>query len=220
MSELDAEVKRVASATARRILNKYPDYVDDVVSQTMICWEDWKQRGVKSPKAWAREVAKNLALEIIKEEKKQTVLAEKNAAWQPMTSTNDGLLNLMTTDCQNTLIALVAITEQARESSLDEIDQAIYECVYRRNLTYQETAAELDIEEDAVRQRVHRLIVKVRNQVHARIRGDKNLRQMLQHFLDDPKWLGRVLSDIMLQIAQKGKDALEKAIRNVSLISL
>src|SRR5437016_661457 len=82
-------------------------------------------------------------------------------------------------------LRLIQIIEQAREVSLDETEQAIYECVYRKDLDYKATAVELAIEEAAVRQRFHDLVLKVRDEVYMRIRRDQNLQQALRDLLDD-----------------------------------
>ena len=85
-------------------------------------------------------------------------------------------------------IRLLQIIEQACESSLDnKTDRAIYEGLYQKKLGYSEIAAELGIEETAVRQRVHHLALNISENVYVRIQGDQQLRKMLQHFLDAPK---------------------------------
>jgi len=204
--------------THRMLNNQYPHLTEDVVSRVMIQWNNWRRRGdVEHPKAWAREVARNVALEIITEEKKQATIAERLVTRQEMTSTNDGLLNLLLAEGQDTLISLISITEQALEASLDEIDRAIYERVFQQDLNCKVTAAELGMDEAAVRQRVHRLVLKIRDEVCVRIRGDQNLRQWLQHFLDDRKWLGKILTLALKEVAKRGKDALDKAIRGTMI---
>jgi DNA-directed RNA polymerase specialized sigma24 family protein len=217
-AERDTDVERIAKATATRIMRHYRDQVDDVVSQVMTLWREWKGR-VKAHKPWARTVTKNLSLKILEEETRQEAIAVQ-CVQQERSATNDGLINAITRDCQDTLLTLIGITEQARESLDDETDRKIYHRYFQERLNYKEIAYDLAMEEDAVRQRGCRLIGKIRKEVHARIEEDRSLKQMLQHLLDDPKWLGEVVALILQEMAQKGKEAFENVIRGTTLISL
>lgn len=220
MAELDHEVRQVALQAAYGILNKQHSHlIDDVVSHVMIQWEDWKHRGIENPKGWAATVSRREALRIIAREKRQVRIAKEMMPHQVLSSVNDGIVNLATQECQNTILSLIPLTEKAKEVALDKTDNAIYEALWRKKLDYPTIAAELGMEEEAVRQRVCRIPLKIGRELEAQIRisNDQRLKQMLKHVLEDPNVLRDTLKILVKQLAIKGKDAFEKAIREASL---
>ena len=58
---------------------------------------------------------------------------------------------------------------------LDEVDQAIYRAFYRERLRYKEIAQALNKNEDFVRHRGARLILKIKDEVEERIEGSEQL---------------------------------------------
>jgi len=82
-------------------------------------------------------------------------------------------------------LRLAQIIEEALHASLDDTDQAIYERVHQKHFDCKATAIELAIEETVVRQRAHDLVLKVRDEVYERIRGDRDLQRALRDLLDD-----------------------------------
>jgi RNA polymerase sigma factor (sigma-70 family) len=212
-----------AAAAAKLLFGQGRDHlVEEVVNDVML--QLWRRhldgRLPDNPEGWAYKVAWHRAARVARLEGRYVSgLAEQpddDEAGNFIPLPPDKFTPAMGAELNERLVAVKKLFDAfdaAATTQLNERDTALFNLVYRKKLSGEEAAEQLDLTPEAFRQQWSRLLTKLLGSVRLQLQDDPACRELLATVLNNEKTFRSTLMQFLRLVLKEGVQELERLVK-------